>query len=340
MKVFLSLALVVAVLSAPSLVYAGSCVTVSGGPANASVVVPSTTILENNVAGATLDITPTPNTNSTPVVCTCNSDQPARVPGLYDWASFSPALTTEESGGKTYAIINDYLEVAAQPLGTVNPEAKWIPYSAVHQATKSYVCNSQTPASGGVGVITLRIRTPFVGLVDIPSTLLYTKGANTAELDVQRDPEINFYLSGSIHVPQSCELNTGQVISMDFGDIGASAFPQAGAGNKPAGVNPQTRDIAIKCKNIDAQAMLSMRIEASNTSGNAIISDNPDLGFVVADGKQSPLEPNNIDSKIPFRLDDNASAKVPISAWPVSITGNKPAEGKFTSEGYLRVDFD
>jgi minor fimbrial subunit len=127
---------------------------------------------------------------------------------------------------------------------------------------------------------------------------------------------------------------------MDFGDIGSSAFSQAGAGKKPAGVNPQTRNIGIKCKNIDAQALLSLRIEANKVSGNAVVSDNPDLGFVIADSKQNPLTPNNIDSKIPFRLDDTSSANVPISAWPVSVTGNTPAEGKFTSEGYLRVDFD
>jgi minor fimbrial subunit len=147
-------------------------------------------------------------------------------------------------------------------------------------------------------------------------------------------------INGYVSAPQSCELNTGQIITMDFGNIGASSFSVAGAGNRPAGVNPQTRSIAIKCKNIDAQATLSLRMEATNVSGNAIISDNPDLGFVVANSSHEPLTPNNIDSKIPFQLDDNAAATVPISAWPVSVTGNKPAEGKFTSEGYLRVDFD
>lgn len=141
-------------------------------------------------------------------------------------------------------------------------------------------------------------------------------------------------------VPQTCELDAGQTISMDFGDIGASAFQQAGAGNRPAGVNPQTHNIAIQCKNIDAQALLSLRVEANKVSGNAIVSDNPDLGFVVADGRHNPLTPNTLDSKIPFQLDDGGAATVPVSAWPVSVTGNKPAEGKFTSEGYLRVDFD
>ncbi|HCC1278083.1 TPA: type 1 fimbrin D-mannose specific adhesin FimH, partial [Salmonella enterica subsp. enterica serovar Paratyphi C] len=37
---------------------------------------------------------------------------------------------------------------------------------------------------------------------------------------------------------------------------------------------------------------------------------------------------------------DNAAARVGIRAWPISVTGNKPAEGPFTARGYLRVDYD
>ncbi|MDI5811360.1 hypothetical protein MJM95_30540, partial [Salmonella enterica subsp. enterica serovar Anatum] len=37
--------------------------------------------------------------------------------------------------------------------------------------------------------------------------------------------------SGKVEVPQNCEVNAGQVVEFDFGDIGASLFSQAGAGN-------------------------------------------------------------------------------------------------------------
>lgn len=71
-----------------------------------------------------------------------------------------------------------------------------------------------------------------------------------------------------------------------------------------------------------------------------MVSDNPDVGFVVANSNGTPLMPNNLSSKIPFRLDDNAAAHVGIRAWPISVTGNKPVEGPFTARGYLRVDYD
>lgn len=193
--------------------------------------------------------------------------------------------------------------------------------------------------TGGKGKISLRIDRAFIGFSTFNKEILEVY-ANTFKNGVSSKPLTVLYISGSIVVPQTCELDAGQTITMDFGDIAASAFPQAGAGNKPAHVNPQTHNIAIQCKNIDAQALLSLRVEAEKTSGNAIVSDNPDLGFVVADGRHNPLTPNTIDSKIKFQLDDGGAATVPVSAWPVSVTGNKPAEGKFTSEGYLRVDFD
>lgn len=70
-----------------------------------------------------------------------------------------------------------------------------------------------------------------------------------------------------------------------------------------------------------------MRVEAEKATGKMMVSDNPDLGFIVADSSGNPLTPNNLSSNIPFQLDDNAAARVGIRAWPVSVTGNKPTEG-------------
>jgi P pilus assembly protein, pilin FimA len=162
----------------------------------------------------------------------------------------------------------------------------------------------------------------------------------TTSSDPLNTPVYTISYSGTIQVPQSCEVNAGRVVEFDFGDIGASLFSQAGAGNRPQKVSPQTKTIAIKCTNVEANAYLTMRIEAEKVSGNALVSDNADLGFVVANESGTPLIPNNLTSKIPFRLDDSAQAQVAIRAWPVSITGNKPKEGRFSSRGYLRVDYD
>ena len=82
-----------------------------------------------------------------------------------------------------------------------------------------------------------------------------------------------------------------------------------------------------------------MRLEASAVSGQAMVSDNQDLGFIVADQNDTPITPNDLNSVIPFRLDTAAAANVTLRAWPISITGQKPAEGPFSALGYLRVDY-
>lgn len=45
-----------------------------------------------------------------------------------------------------------------------------------------------------------------------------------------------------------------------------------------------------------------MRLEASAVSGQAMVSDNQDLGFIVADQNDTPITPNDLNSVIPFRL--------------------------------------
>jgi len=146
------------------------------------------------------------------------------------------------------------------------------------------------------------------------------------------------YLQYLITVPQSCVLNAGQIINIDFGNISSGAFKTAGA--KADGVNPITKTIGIQCNNIAAQANLTLRVQADNVSGNAIVSSNKDVGFVVIDGNNRELTPNNLSSIIPFTLDGSARANVTIRFYPVSVTGNKPIEGLVTSLAYLRVDFD
>ncbi|MDL4455014.1 fimbrial protein [Klebsiella michiganensis] len=145
------------------------------------------------------------------------------------------------------------------------------------------------------------------------------------------------YVNLNITVPQNCVINAGQVVNIDFGNISSGAFKTAGA--RAEDVNPVTKTIGIQCNNIAAQANLTLRVQADNVSGNAIVSNNRDVGFVVTDGNNRELTPNNLSSVIPFTLDSSAQANVTIRVYPVSVTGNKPTEGVVTSLAYLRVDF-
>lgn len=269
-------------------------------------------------------------------------DYPVGAPAIAYVTTKSDLPVYKIDGGTTWYKVSDYIAISMSAFigGKVQS------YFAVPFEQKSnggtggtYQPDTNTWASGGRGKVSLMIIRPYVGFSNVNTMASYTTVSFVK--DSLSDVHMSeLYLNLTVNVPQSCELDAGTAITMDFGNIGAPLFSQAGAGNKPAGVNPKTHTIAVKCKNIDAQALLSMRLESDSVSGNAMVSDNKDVGFVVSGSDKVPLTPNNIDSKIKFQLDDNSAATVPITAWPVSVTGNKPAEGRFTSEGYLRIDFD
>lgn len=238
-----------------------------------------------------------------------------------------------------YLRLNDYLDGAMKITdsyaGVFYPPADYIQMGHHDNVAK----HKPFPVNDSHLVFRLKVTKRFINMVVIPRAVMFRVYVTTTSADPLVTPVYTISYSGTVQVPQSCAINAGQIVEFDFGDMGASLFSKAGAGNRPEGGTAQSKTLAIKCTNVEANAYLTMRIEAEKASGSAMVSDNPDVGFVVADASGTPLTPNNLGSLIPFRLDDDGSAQVGIKAWPVSITGNKPAEGRFTSRGYLRVDY-
>lgn len=187
-------------------------------------------------------------------------------------------------------------------------------------------------------IFRLKVLRPFVDHVVIPKQTLFTVYVTTERADPLIYPVYTISYSGSINVPQSCEVNAGQIINITFNKVSANSFKQAGV--KPESVLPAERQIGIKCKNINAQAILTLRLESENSVDNMMVSNNPNVGFQAANQNGQILRPNDLKSSIRFQLDNTASAKIPLKFWPVSVTGVKPAPGIYTGRGYLRVDYD
>lgn len=147
----------------------------------------------------------------------------------------------------------------------------------------------------------------------------------------------NIYLSLNITVPQTCSINAGQTVIVDFGNISTGAFKTAGA--RAQNINPKESTLSVTCDNIASGTNLNMRLQANNVAGNIVISDNSDVGFIVTDSSDKELTPNSLSSFIPFSLDGNTRANARIRVYPASVTGIRPDEGPVTSQAYLRIDF-
>lgn len=146
------------------------------------------------------------------------------------------------------------------------------------------------------------------------------------------------YVNYNITVPQNCVINSGQVVSVDFGNIPSTAFKSPG--QIAERVAPITRQITMQCSNIEPFRNMSVRVQANSVSGNAIVSNNEDVGFVLGDSNRREITPNQPTSTIPFMLSGTNTATVPVTIWPVSTTGKKPVEGRVSAIGFLRIDFD
>lgn len=258
----------------------------------------------------------------------------------YTTLKASPGLieANQDGNGRWFDISeNDYLQVAMQVyIGGGRKNYFDVPQVVDNQCRGR--CTNQVSTGSRVKV-RLKIKKKFVGQSFIVNREIGEVHIATEPKDGPSQPLVVMRLNAVMTVPQSCTFDVGDVIEFDFGEIPTSAFSSAGAGNRVEG-KIKTQNIGIECKNIAAQEMMTARLEVTNPNQNIIVSNNPDVGFQLADKDNNVLVPNNMNSRIPFKLDQNAKSNFILKGWPVSITGNRPTAGPVNAEGHVRIDFD
>ncbi len=263
------------------------------------------------------------------------SGDPVSAPGHYtiDWA---------------YRNVDDYIQVALRRHSECAFSGGgyiYVPFNINIWSGSGNNCKQRTYSAGEVATLNalqlqsqIKLRRKIVSGTYSRTILIARAGYCQPDDCTSAQTSRNIYLNLNITATQSCTLNAGQVINIDFGNISSGAFTTAGA--RPEGVNDIVRNVNVSCDNIAPNTAMTVRLQADKVSGKAVVTNtNNDVGFVVADGNGTALTPNNLSSVIPFTLDSYGNSNVTIRVYPVSVTGNKPAEGPVTSQAYLRVDF-
>ncbi|WP_233469421.1 MULTISPECIES: fimbrial protein [Enterobacter] len=193
--------------------------------------------------------------------------------------------------------------------------------------------------TGSKGVLSLYIAKPFIGSSSFSTTVVSIYGATSPSDYIGSYPLSVVSISGAVVVPQTCSINSGQTITVDFGTLLSSSFKNTG--QKPEGMTDKSFNVPIKCTNVDGTANLALRVTATPASGNAnaIASNNADVGVVVTSEQGTVLTPNNSSSAVPFNVDSSGNASVTLKAYPISTTGKQPKEGLFTALATLVIDF-
>ncbi|MEZ6876814.1 fimbrial protein [Enterobacter sp. KBR-315C3_2022] len=141
----------------------------------------------------------------------------------------------------------------------------------------------------------------------------------------------NVDVSGTITIPASCKLASNSVVVLP--DTYASDFGKAGAGGKVGNGTKQT--MAISCLGGSEEATLDLHFSTSKTSGDDIVTSNPDVGVRILNPRGETVSANN--GKYSATL-YQAASHVDFTYVPVALTGKNPDAGDYSAIETITVN--
>lgn len=225
---------------------------------------------------------------------TCNCSKPGgAIPGAV-------SLTTKTDLAKGYSAevngeqrqffkVNRNIQVASE-VWIAGKRLQFVPVplasvSNLETGTDNCGSNGMTGTfdfgTGSQGRLHLLIGKPFIGESVIPRTKLFDlmatmEGTSTAGAP----PMVNVWMSGSVVVPQSCQLAPGQAMTIDFGNLNPWELPAPGE-------SPQrtvSRTFKVKCENISEMVAINLTLEGNphQAQSNALaVNDRSDLAIIL-----------------------------------------------------------
>ncbi|KLW90010.1 MULTISPECIES: long polar fimbrial protein LpfD [Enterobacter] len=285
-----------------------------------------------------------------PGICDC-PDNEETTPVYYKAATSLPF--GHRDGTQEFYSVNNNIQIATQIWieGRVK-EYVDAPFSDVSNKNSTrQLCDVNTDTenaditTGSKGKLSLYINHPFVGQLDIPSTNIMNLYGTKKPGVYSAMPLAAVYLSGSVTVPQGCELASGSTLEIPFGEFQAHDFKDR-KGQLPAGASPVTKDLQFNCTNIADGVKIYLRIEGTPNANDSSAIDlgNPDIGAVIKNASGVVLKPNSTDAQAltasPLTDDIHRSASTTLSFSPVSTTGKLPETGDFEGIATLRIDVE
>ncbi|HFS0484594.1 TPA: fimbrial protein [Pseudomonas aeruginosa] len=284
---------------------------------------------------------------SYPGICSCSGSYQ----GVYYTSklTLAPGVTKPvNSQPMQFYKLNRNIQVAAELfIGGGKQTFFPLPLTSFHNGdTRARNCGSSTDyVSGSQGRLHLMIDHPFVGVSTIPRIrLIDLYGTTNSNEALGVAPMASVFMSGSVTVPQNCQLAPGQNTTIDFGRLatGELALP---------GETPQRRvqrSFQIHCTNISESVGITISLESpAHPQFPDLIATNgrSDLGIRVrnADRNIHPVAPGTQPgqaSLIPLTLDYvSQRAQFDLEAFPVRTTMS-PTPGTFKGYATLKFDFD
>lgn len=255
-----------------------------------------------------------------------------------------PGLTATQTRGQLhYYRLNPYLEIASELYiaGKVNDYVPTPVNDKSNDYNNSFPCNSGGTVfdTGSKGYISLYFTRLFVGQVTIPPTIILSVYGTRKAGSYSSIPMTQITMSGSVTVPQSCEINTGQPINVDFGDIAANNFKTSG--QMPTGFTPHTVNMTVACTNISAGVKIALSFQGTQDShdNTALATTNSDIAVRIENitGTKIPV----ISGLLPVNLNySTQTGDTTMKIYPINTTGNVPDGGGFTATATIQAEIE
>ncbi|HHQ6537367.1 TPA: fimbrial protein [Serratia fonticola] len=243
--------------------------------------------------------------------------------------------------GLSFYSLNQYFEVATELyIGGAQMDYFATPFDNISNDYSGACTGLSNWTSGSMGYVSLYFTRPFVGQVVIPSTKILDLFGSKTDGSYGGTPMTSIYMSGSVTVPQSCNINAGQVvIDVEFGNIMSNDIKTSGA--IATGFTPKVVNMTLACNNISNGVVVSLSFSGTPSGGDptALKTDNNDIGIRVRDANNNIVPPVN--GSLPVTFDySSQTGTSSMSLAPMNVTGNTPSVGQFNAVATINAEIN
>lgn len=316
----------------------GQCSSDSGTMAYPFTFNATLTNPDQNIAGKIIENAAGDSWNSKSTykaTCGCTSMTAAYISGVSGLTDID-----HTDGSMTYYVLNEYLAAGSMVwIGGSRQALVSVPFTNVSNLqTASGPCKSQPYSSGAKGQVNLYFRRAFVGQVVIPSTKIVDVYLSSTSGVMSAIPASTVTMSGTVTVPQSCEINP-QPVTVDFGDILVNSFKTKGM--KPDNFTAINKQLTVACRNISQGVKISLSFQATADTNEpmAFKTSNEDIGVIIEDRDGNKIAPKS--GKLPVTMDYTAqTGTTEMNVYPINTTGNTLDEGVFNATATIRAEIN
>lgn len=247
-------------------------------------------------------------------------------------------LTYSDSTYKFYKY-NEYISIGTQIyLAGYYQKYETVPFTNI--TTQAAVpCSSSSYGTGSQGNISLYFNKPFIGSLKIPTITVSELYGSRTSGSYPSTPLAKVTISGEITVPQTCKINDGQIIDIDYGKIISSNIKTKGAGAD--GFSGIVTQVAYVCKNMKdgVKIVFIFNGQAASGDSDSLATDNDDIGIRIENLQGQTVTPNS--GKLLTQFDfSSQSGSASFKTYPVNISGNVPEAGRFSSTATITSNFE